>query len=454
MKNRKAGYLDGAIGLTMIKTAFSMVVGTLAMSGYNIADAYFVGRMGTKPLAAMGFTFPIILFITFIFRGISVGILASASRAVGGGKRLKAAKFIGAGRIMILFCSFLVGLFGLLSMNWIFKILGAGEEVMVYIIEYMSFIYIFTVVQSLSSVGNDLLISVGTPFLASIMMVSGMLLNVILDPIFIFGFGIIPGLGMMGAALATIISQAVVALFSWWMLHSHHKLVMSVWNFLLLKKIWLIIIRFAIPSILGLILVPLGNAVIVKVVAGFGDGAVAAVAAAGRIEMIAFIFPMALGITLMPMVSQNFGARLYSRIRECHLFSSRFAMIYLLIMALVFWVGSPFIVKFFSKDLGVQTIMISYLKIIPFGYAFIELHRYSAFFFTGTGQPKMAAILNVVRIVFILIPLVMLASWLRNLHMVFVARLLADVIAGILGWSLVGKMLIKLPRNGDFCNIN
>lgn len=208
------------------------------------------------------------------------------------------------------------------------------------------------------------------------------------------------------------------------------------------------IIRFAIPSVFGMLLMPIGNGVITWVLSHFGNEAVAASAAAGRLEVIAFFFPMSLGTTLLPIVGQNYGARLYSRINQCRRFAMRFAFAYLLIMAFLFALFAPWMVKFFSTDPKVISIMEDYLRIIPFGFGMIEIHRYSTFFFTGCARPGVAAWLNALRIAGLLIPFTLIALWCNSLTGVFGARLAADLIAGSIGLYCARCLTRKLPSDG------
>ena len=208
------------------------------------------------------------------------------------------------------------------------------------------------------------------------------------------------------------------------------------------------ITRFAIPSMFGMLLMPIGNGVVTWVLSQFGDEAVAASAAAGRLEVVAFFFPMALGTALMPMVGQNYGARLYSRINQCRRFAMRFAFCYLLGMAFLFVVSAPWMVKFFSTDPKVIPIMVAYLRIISFGFGMIEIHRYSTFFFTGCGRPGISAWLNALRIAGLMIPFTLLALWFRSLNGVFAARLAADLIAGSIGLYCARRMTMSLPEDG------
>ena len=171
-------------------------------------------------------------------------------------------------------------------------------------------------------------------------------------------------------------------------------------------------------------MMPIGSAVITRVTAVFGDAVVGAAAAAARVEAVAFIFPMAMGISLVPMIGQNYGARLYGRIRNIQRFSMRFAGIYLLVMAVVFCLMAPVISRWFSpQDTEVQRIMTMCLRIIPWGFAFIEIHRYGGFLFTGSGRPSVSAWLNGIRMLGLLVPLSLLSLCFDSVAMLFYARL-------------------------------
>lgn len=445
---KKANYLSGTIGKTMFKTALSMLPGTIAVSGYNLADTYFVAMLGTLPLAAMGFTFPVIMILGCIFHGLGVGVMATVAHAVGGEKRAKAAKLVTSGMILVAAVSAILGLIGYFSVDWTFRQLGAVGEVCTPIGEYMNIWYLGCVTGAVTMVGNSLLVAVGDSKLAGFFMMTGLVLNVLLDPLFIFSWGL--DMGIAGAALATVLSQLTGACLILIALGKRHRL----WNFKALSSriifpAWRQIVRFALPSMLGMILMPAGNGVITRIVATFGDSAVAATAAAGRLEIIAFMFPMSLGIGLMPMIAQNYGGKLYSRIVRCRKIAMNFALYYEIFMAAVYFIAAPYIVRFFTDDPRVSAIMTTYLRIIPWGFGLMEIHRYCGFFFTGCNYPHGSAWLAALRILFLLIPLSLLALAFGSLNGLFVARLAADLLAGFIGWALVVRMTGNLPADGE-----
>ncbi|MFA7232370.1 MAG: MATE family efflux transporter, partial [Victivallaceae bacterium] len=427
------------------------IAGTLAISGYNIADTYFVGQLpGAEPLAAMGFTFPVIMLVGCVFHGLSAGVMTTAAQAIGGQKRNKAAKLISSGLLLVFILSILIATIGMSTTNHVFSLFGASGETLMLTKGYMNIWYFGCATAALSMTGNSLLISVGKVKTASSLMVMGMLINVVLDPAFIFGFGSIPAMGIRGAAVATIISQMATALSILWILCRQQKLLRFEkipWR--QLKRAWGIMVVYAVPASIGMLMMPIGSAIITRVTAEFGDVAVAATAAAGRLEMVAFVFPMALGIGLMPMIGQNFGARLYERIRMCRRFSMRFAFCFLAFMAVIYFIFADVMVRHFSHDKNVQEIMAMAMRIIPWGFGMIEVHRYAGFFFIGCGRPAVAAWLNGLRIIGLMIPFSLLALYFHSLAGLFWARLAADVIAGTVGFLLARRMTERLPQNGE-----
>lgn len=450
MKERN--YTSGPIGKTMLKTGFAMLAGTLAMSGYNIADTYFVGNLeGKTPLAAMGFTFPVIMLIVCIFRGITVGIMTTTAQSIGRKKMDKAALITTSGLALVILFSLLITIAGIATGNLVFGLMGAKGETLTQTLGYMDIWYYGCVTAFLCMTKNDLLIASGDSRMASILMMAGLVLNVILDPIFIFGFGPVPAMGIRGAAIATVIAQGISAVIGAYVLYRKGFVVFQLFPFRKLRESWKLIIRFAIPSSLGMLMMPIGAFVVTWVVAQFGDAAVAAVAAASRIEMVAFVFPMALGMSLMPMVGQNYGARLYTRIHQCRRFAMRFALLFLFGMAVIYYFAASFIAQYFSTDKEVREIMVIFLVIVPWGFGMVEVHRYSGFFFTGCGHPTVAAIINGLRVV-LMIPLTFLALYWKSLEGIFWARLASDILSGGIGMYLAKRMTDKLPEDGIPCD--
>jgi Na+-driven multidrug efflux pump len=205
-------------------------------------------------------------------------------------------------------------------------------------------------------------------------------------------------------------------------------------------------------------MLPIGQFIMTWITSHFGDVVIGAITAAQRVQAIAFFFPMSLGVSLMPMIGQNYGARLYSRINGCRRFAMRFAFLYLMTMSVLFFIFAPEIAgKFLADDkVEMRAVMAFALRILPWGFAFLEAHRYSGFFFTGCGRPMAAAMLNVMRILGFLVPLSLLVLLYFRLTgnedtaltLLLVSQMAADVFAGTIAMILARRLTRRFPADG------
>jgi len=453
MASERPTYTRGSIAKVMFSTALSMVPGTLAISGYNIVDTYFVGRLGTRPLAAMGFTFPVVMMVGCVYHGLGGGVMTPVAQFLGGGRRDQAARMVTSGIVLFTLIGLAISLAGVASINPVFRRLGAEDDLMPMIREYMIIWYLGSLSVALGGAGNHLLVSAGKPRLGGMMMMAGLALNAVLDPLFIFGWKFIPGRGIAGAAIATVAAQVIALALVTAILHFKLRLIAPLSALTPYPRVlnaWKTIFRYGIPAILGMILNPAGMAVVTRAVASTGgEPAVAAVSAAGRLEAVAFIFPMSLGMSLLPIIGQNFGAKRFDRIDSCRKISMRFAFGFLAVMSVLYFCLAPLGATAFSKDPEVRELMAHYLRVIAWGFPFIEIHRYSTFYFTGVGRAKSGAALNIMRVVGFMVPLTLAAWLMKSLEGVFFARLAADVLAGTVGCILAKRLIARMSAGNQ-----
>lgn len=427
---------------TLFSMAFPMLAGTFAMNAYNLTDTWFVSRLGTLPLAAMGFTFPVVMLLACVARGIGSGVTTLVSHAIGRHDQNDAARLVTHGTWLTLVVTAVMSVGGYFLIVPIFTRLGADARTLPLIGEYMRTWYLGAVFMTLPMVGHGTLISAGDSKAVSQLMILGTILNVILDPILIFGYLGCPAMGIRGAALATVIARVVSTV---WLIHlllrKHRLLTLGTWRLTEYADSLRRITRFAVPSILSMILMPISATVITRLLSGFGNEAVAATGTAGRIEMFAFMVPMALGISLTPFVSQNFGAGRMDRVREARKVATWFAIGYGGMVAVAFFLAAPALAAAFTDEPKVAGTLVSYIRIISFGYGMMEVHRYCGFFLTGMHKPVSATVLNAVRVLVLLIPLSVLGSHFWGVHGVFGGRLVTDVVVGCIGIVWVSRAL-------------
>lgn len=427
---------------TIVRMAVPMLAGTFAINMYNLTNAWFVSKLGTEALAAISFTFPVVMFLMFLTRGIGSGAMTLVAHAIGGKDRKKAA--ILTTHALILSVIFGVGLsaLGLLTVTPVFDQLGASGEVLDLTVRYISIWYIGAVIMVLQMVASDIIISTGNTKAVSFLMVGSTVMNVFLDMGLIFGMFGLPKMGIVGAALATILSQAAALAGALYILSSRAGLItLSALALGPLFQSWVKILSFALPGALGMILTPISFAVITRLVAGYGDAAVAAIGVAVRIEMFAFMIPMTVGMSLIPFVAQNYGAGRMDRIRRARKGTMTFAVLYGIFIGLLFIIFAESIAGVFSTERAVIEVLRSYIYITCLGYGMMEVHRYAGFIMTGVHEPLRASLLNITRVVFLLIPLSIIGRILFQLAGIFWGRLATDLLAGLVGVVWSGSML-------------
>ena len=430
---------------TIFKMALPMLAGTFALNAYNLTDTWFVSRLGTQALAAMSFTFPVVLFLRFVMNGLGMGTMALIAHALGGQDKDTAARLTTHGIFLTILFSLFITIGGIATITPLFEALGAAGKILHLTEQFMQIWYCGVPVMFVQLLLGSVIMGSGNTKAASFLMVSGTLINCVLDPIMIYGFLSFPSMGLRGAALATVLSQGFVLVAALYLAHVRYRLIsFHPHSMREITASWNRILHIGIPSILSSILTPISSAVIIAIVAWFGNSAVAACGVASRIEMFAFMIPMTVGMSLVPFVAQNYGAERIDRIRTARKGTMIFAIVFGLLAAGLFFLSVRSMAGLFSDEPEVIEILVKYVFTTCIGYGFLEVHRYAGFFLTGIHQPMPSAILNIIRVLFFLIPLSLLGAKFYGLTGLFLGRLITDISCGIIGIIWTGKVLRKM----------
>ena len=197
----RARLTEGPVGRTLLGLALPMIWGMFSIIAFNLTDAYFVGKLGTAPLAAISFTFPVVMTVGSITIGLGVGTCSVLSRAIGEGDHRKVQRLATDSLILSLLVVGFFILVGILTIDPLFEAMGADSETLPLIREYMSIWYFGMMFLVVPMVGNNALRASGDTINPSIIMTVSALINVILDPILIYGLGPFPRLEIKGAAM-------------------------------------------------------------------------------------------------------------------------------------------------------------------------------------------------------------------------------------------------------------
>jgi putative MATE family efflux protein len=436
--NQKNHLTQGPIVGKLISLAIPMVFAMLSMVVFNLVDTFFVSRLGTVELAAMGFTFPVVMFIVSMALGFGVATASVVSRAIGRGDYRQVRRLATDSIIISLFSVVIFAALGLFSMDWVFRLLGADNQTLPLVKEYMHIWYLGVVFVVVPMVGNNAIRACGDTLFPSLIMVLSTIVNIILDPLFIFGLWGFPRLELKGAAIATVIARGVSLILSLLVLHFKEKLIdfkrPSFQELLAsVKQIFYI----GIPSALSRLFIPVAMAVVMRLVAGFGPAAVAALGVAVKVEMFVFILIMALATALVPFIGQNWGAKNLSRVKDAVRKANVFSLWWGLGSFAVFLVLAVPLGSLFGKDIEVARYITQYLWIIPISYGLRGCAFLMASAFNAMNKPLMATGLNLVRTFVLYIPLAMIGSRLAGLTGLFVGLSLANLIAGTLSIIIV-----------------
>lgn len=417
----------------MIHLSLPLMVGILAIFGFNLVDTFYVSQLGNKYLAAISFTFPVVSIMGSIAFGLGLGVTSLISRALGRGDQDKVQEYATDGLSLSFIIVTLLSFVGFFFIDPLFRLLGASEELLPLIREYMEIWFFSMMFIVIPMVGNGAIRATGnTKFPALVMIVAG-LINFLLDPIFIFGLLGFPKMELQGAALATAFSRLATLIASLYFLH--FKLGMLVSPFRSFKRTWenwKDILELGIPGAINNAVVPLSMALLTKMVASHGQDAVAGFGVATRIEGFIMIAIIGVAASLSPFIGQNWGAKEFGRIKKVMATSNLFTMIWSVFAFIVFLCFSGDILSSFSANKEVQDVAHFYLVIMILTFIFegIMLNINSSF--NAIGRPKVSLFLNFSRVGFVYVPMAYFLDQYYQVEGIFIAGAIANVTIGIL----------------------
>ena len=423
---------EGAIGDRLTRLTLPMVWGIFAIVAFNLADTYYVGQLGTDQLAAMSFTFPVVMTLGSLALGLGVGASSIIARAIGQGDRTRVQRFTTNSLTLGVVAVALLSSIGLLTIDPLFKALGANSQVMPYVRQYMEVWYFGMVFLVVPMVGNSAIRASGNTLTPSLIMTGSAGVNILLDPLLIFGLWGLPELGLVGAAWTTVISRAITLIASLLVLKFKEDMISS--RFPDLEETiwcWRDVLYVGLPAAGTNMITPISIGIITSMLAVRGSVTVAGFGVASRVESFAMIVLMALAASIGPFVGQNWGAGKYGRIAKALQQSYLFCLGWGLLMTVLLAAGASFIVPLFNKDPEVIAIATTYLRIVPISYGAAGIIQVSNSAFNALGRPIPAVIITVLRMFALYIPLAYLISLWLGATGIFIAATVSNVIVGI-----------------------
>ena len=348
---------EGPVGRHLVDMTVPVLFGITTMMAQGLIDTWFIGRVGDAELAAFGFSFPILMIVTSVAIGLGAGTSSVVARAIGAADHQRARRLSTDSLLLSFLITAGVSLVGVLTINPLFKLLGAPDELMPLIRGFMTILYAGVPFVVVGMVGMACMRATGDTRLPSALMIMAAVLNVILDPILIFGVGPIPAMGLNGAAMAALIARATIFIGTLYLMRLRLDMVsFNKPDPVAMRQSWRDILHVGIPAAGTNAIVPIGAAFITAMIARYGADAVAGFGVASRIESMMLVMYYALSAIIGPFVGQNFAAGNEQRILRALWLCSTFCIASGLVIAGLLAAMSGALPGLFSDSESVKSV--------------------------------------------------------------------------------------------------
>ena len=435
MASARPRLTEGPVGRHLVNMTVPMLLGITTMMGQSFIDTWFLGRVGDDALAAFSFGFPIIMIITSIAIGLGAGTSSVVARAIGADDDVRARRLTTDALILCFVVTSVIALIGALTVDPLFRLLGAPERMLPMIRSFMLILYSGAPLIVVAMVGMASMRATGDTRLPSKLMIGGAILNVALDPILIFGVGPIPALGLDGAAMAALITRTVLCILAVYLLITRYEMIsVALPDPAELRRSWRDVLHVGLPAAGTNAIIPVATTIITAMVARYGADAVAGFGVASRVESLVLVVFYALSSVIGPFVGQNLAAGKNERIHTSLRITALFCLGWGLVLALLLALASAPIGAMFSDNPDVIRVTRLFLLIAPLSYGAYGIVMVVNAAFNGVGNPMPAVYISVSRMVLLYVPLALLAQHWFGVAGIFAAYAAANLLTGLLGY--------------------
>ncbi len=435
---------EGPVGRTLFRLTVPMIGGILGMIAFNLTDTFFVSRLGTAQLAALSFTFPVVLVLNRVALGIGIGAAAVISRAVGEGDRKKIQRLTtdSLSLVLLLTAVFLVA--GFLTIDRLFILLGTEGEILSYVGGYMRIWYAGLLFVVVPMVSNNAIRAHGDTKTPALIMLTAVAINIIMDPLLIFGLGPFPKMGLEGAALATVIARALTFFVSFYVIYFQRGMVTFARpEYREVIDSWKSVLYIGFPAAATKMVMPLGMGVLTGMVSSYGPPAVAAFGVSIRVEFFALATIMALSSVVGPFVGQNLGADNFCRLNRGVKATRKFTFLWGIGVYLFLAPLAGPIAEIFSDNPQVVENIVYYIRIVALCYSLQGMLIVSMATLNVLHKPYHAAVLGITQMFLFIIPLAWIGSRVLDLAGIFTGIAAGNLMAGLAAIYILRKAMVE-----------
>lgn len=435
LSQNKTSRLDGFIdnpSKALWTLAFPIMAGMGIHTLYTIVDMIFIGRLGGDAIAAVAFNMPLFFLVLGLSFGVGSGVTASIARFIGAKDKVNADNTAEHAVALGLIISTILTTLGLIYGEDLLQRLGATESVLPLSWDYLKVSLIGLPFMVFSTFFRSILSGEGDMKLPMAVAGLGTILNIILDPIFIFTLGY----GVGGAAMASAISQLIVFLIFVYMLfvkeHAYIRFRMRDFS----PSIFIIkdIIRVGLPASMSMIIMAFGQLVFNRILVRFSTDAVAAYQVGGRMDMVIFLPIMAIASALTTLVGMFFGAKEIEKIKFIAKYGIIRSMMVTGVLSIILYIFAPLVVKSFTLDVGIQSIAVTYLRFICLIYPLIAIGMTVGRILQGLGKGLPMLVITSIRILALSAPLALYFIMVLNksIEWVWYAMIISTIVSVVI----------------------
>ena len=445
----KIDLTEGPVQGHILRMLGPFAIAVIALLSAGIVDTIYLGNLtdetgsavlGTLALSAVGFAYPLTFFGNSVNIGLGAGTMSALSRAIGGGNTDRAARH---GAAAILFAVAVMTI--VVTLIWFtlpitLDLLGAKDEARIMAKQYLAISLPGLVIVSIAMISNNILRAGGEAMLPSSIMILGALLNIIIDPFLIFGWGPFPRMEVQGAAIATVFGNTIAALFGFYIVLIRRKAItFAKMTVSTVRHAWGVIAQVGAVAAITNVVVPVGAMVAVAAVTRQGgDTYNAAFTLVSRAELISVGLLYGLSACIGAVTGQNGGAKKTDRVEQAFRVSYKICLYWSTAMAVVLALLAGPITGLFTNDPEVYALAKTYFWIVPItiaGYGFVFV---TAAGFNALGRPIYGLIFTIIRSLALYAPLVALGVYFGGMPGAFIGIAVANILSGFLAryWTL------------------
>jgi len=436
------------LGTTPIKKlsmimSLPMVASMIALALYNLVDSIFIARISENALSAVSYSSPVQLIMIAVALGTGVGINSILSRKLGE-KDYKTSKKIIFNGLILIFISYLLFLiFGLFFTETFFSFFTKNKEIISLGKTYLSTCTIFSLGMFFQIAFEKIMEAIGKPVKSMLIQFSGALINLILDPILIFGFWKIPGLGILGAAMATVIGQTLGMLIGVLLNIKHIKSLKNKENFKLDRKIIKEIYSVGFPTIILESVSAFVTIILNKFLVIISENLVSVWLIYIKIQSFIFMIVYGFNNGMIPIIGYNYGAKNENRVNETVRFFLKLSVSVMFLGMLLFLIFPEWLFNIYKASPEVITYGIPAVRILSLGFIFAGISIILSGYFQATGYGSYSLVVFLTRQLIVAVPLVFLINYLFNYKYIWFAFVISEFTAMVYAIIKYRKIKVK-----------